>query len=93
MGDIKRMEKQTDEKCDMCGVAAGAEVGQVRQLLLRSDYSKKPVRSQRAWKKDPKAVTKDTTALNFPMTVRPRRTRSVREGSCEGKDWSRDKRG
>ena len=34
MEDIKRMEQATTEICDKCGSSAGAEVGQVRQLLF-----------------------------------------------------------
>jgi len=33
MRDIKRMEKKTDEKCDLCGSPLLAEVGKIRQLL------------------------------------------------------------
>ena len=48
MEDIKAMEEKTDEICEKCGSAAGAEVGQVRQLLLVLELLERQARHRRA---------------------------------------------
>ena len=73
MRSIKRMEKTTDEKCELCGSPLVLKWGKFGSFFSCSNFSKnKPVTiAMGPWKKDPKAVAKKvTTALDFPMTVR-----------------------
>ena len=72
MRNIKRMEKQTDEKCEKCGSPLVLKWGKFGSFYACSNFTrKKPVTvAMGPWKKDPKAVTqKITKALHFPMNV------------------------
>ncbi len=72
MRDVKRTEKPTNEKCELCGSPLVLKWGKFGTFFSCSNFSKvKPVIvALGPWKKDQKAVVKKvTTALNFPMTV------------------------
>ena len=72
MRNIKRMEKQTDEKCEKCGSPLVLKWGKFGSFYACSNFTrKKPVTvAMGPWKKDPRAVTqKITKALHFPMNV------------------------
>ena len=72
MRDVKRTERKTDEKCELCGSPLVLKWGKFGSFFSCSNFSKvKPVIvALGPWKKDQKSVLKKvTTALNFPMTV------------------------
>ncbi len=70
MEDIKRMEKATDEKCDLCGSPLVLKWGKFGSFFACSAYDKKkpvPV-SATAWKKEPKKViAKIEENLKYPV--------------------------
>ncbi|HWA94637.1 MAG TPA: type I DNA topoisomerase [Terracidiphilus sp.] len=73
MENIKRMEKLTDEKCEVCGSPLVLKWGKFGSFYSCSNFSRnKPVAvAAGPWKKDPESVMKKiTSTLNFPMTVR-----------------------
>jgi DNA topoisomerase-1 len=73
MENVKRMEKATDEKCDLCGSPLILKWGKFGSFYACSAYGKeKPVAvSATAWKKDPKKViAKVETKLRYPMLVK-----------------------
>src|SRR6202167_2951861 len=73
MENVKRMEKATDEKCDLCGSPLVLKWGKFGSFYACSAYSQeKPVAvSATAWKKDPKKViAKVETKLRYPMLVK-----------------------
>ncbi|HSY00730.1 MAG TPA: type I DNA topoisomerase [Acidobacteriaceae bacterium] len=73
MENVKRMEKATDEKCDLCGSPLILKWGKFGSFYACSAYGKeKPVAvAATAWKKDPKKViAKVETKLRYPMLVK-----------------------
>jgi len=73
MENIKRMEKPTDEKCDLCGSPLVLKWGKFGSFYACSAYEKKkPVTvSATAWKKEPKKViAKVESHLKYPMQVK-----------------------
>ncbi|MGC2618868.1 MAG: type I DNA topoisomerase [Acidobacteriaceae bacterium] len=73
MENVKRMEKPTDEKCDLCGSPLILKWGKFGSFYACSAYGKeKPVAvSATAWKKDPKKVlAKVEEKLRYPMLVK-----------------------
>jgi len=73
MESIKRMEQQTNEKCDLCGSPLVLKWGKFGSFFACSNFTReKPVTvAMGPWKKDSKAVTKKIAeSRHFPMTVR-----------------------
>jgi DNA topoisomerase-1 len=73
MENVKRMEKATDEKCDLCGSPLILKWGKFGSFYACSAYGKeKPVAvAATAWKNDPKKViAKVETKLRYPMLVK-----------------------
>jgi len=73
MENVKRMEKPTDEKCDLCGSPLVLKWGKFGSFYACSAYSQeKPVTvSVAAWKKDPKKLIKKVeTKLKYPLLVK-----------------------
>jgi DNA topoisomerase-1 len=73
MENVKRMEKATDEKCDLCGSPLLLKWGKFGSFYACSAYSQeKPVLvSAAAWKKDPKKLLKKVEAkLKYPLLVK-----------------------
>ena len=73
MENVKRMEKPTDEKCDLCGSPLLLKWGKFGTFYACSAYSQeKPVAvSVAAWKKDPKKLIKKVESkLDYPMLVK-----------------------
>ncbi len=73
MEDIKRMEKATDEKCDLCGSPLVLKWGKFGSFFACSAYDKKkpvPV-SATSWKKEPKKLlAKIEENLKYPVAVK-----------------------
>jgi DNA topoisomerase-1 len=73
MENVKRMEKPTDEKCDLCGSPLVLKWGKFGSFYACSAYSQeKPVLvSATAWKKDPKKLLKKVESkLKYPVLVK-----------------------
>ncbi len=73
MANIKRMEKPTEEKCDLCGSPLVLKWGKFGSFYACSAYGKeKPVLvSASAWKKEPKKViAKVEEKLKYPVLVK-----------------------
>ncbi|MGC2496814.1 MAG: type I DNA topoisomerase [Acidobacteriaceae bacterium] len=73
MENVKRMEKPTDEKCDLCGSPLVLKWGKFGSFYACSAYAKeKPVIvAATAWKKEPKKViAKVEGKLKYPMQVK-----------------------
>lgn len=73
MENVKRMEKPTDEVCDLCGSPLVLKWGKFGSFYACSAYGKhKPVPvSATAWKKDPKGlIAKVESKLKYPMLVK-----------------------
>ena len=73
MENVKRMEKATDEKCDLCGSPLVLKWGKFGTFYACSAYAKeKPVPiAATSWKKEPKKVLSRVEAkLKYPMLVR-----------------------
>ncbi|HEY1808189.1 MAG TPA: type I DNA topoisomerase [Acidobacteriaceae bacterium] len=73
MENVKRMEKPTDEKCDLCGSPLVLKWGKFGSFYACSAYAKeKPVAvAASAWKKEPKKVfAKIEGKLKYPMLVK-----------------------
>jgi DNA topoisomerase I len=73
MENIKRMEKATDEKCDLCGSPLILKWGKFGSFYACSAYAKeKPVPiTATAWKKEPKKVLSRVEAkLKYPLLVK-----------------------
>ena len=73
MENVKRWEKPTDEKCDLCGSPLVLKWGKFGSFYACSAYSKeKPVAvSVTAWTKGPKKVVgKVEGKLKYPMVVK-----------------------
>ncbi|MGA8162024.1 MAG: type I DNA topoisomerase [Acidobacteriaceae bacterium] len=73
MENVKRMEKPTDEKCDLCGSPLVLKWGKFGSFYACSAYAKeKPVIvAATAWKKEPKKViAKVEGKLKYPMLVK-----------------------
>jgi DNA topoisomerase-1 len=73
MENVKRMEKPTDEKCDLCGSPLVLKWGKFGSFYACSAYSQeKPVLvSVAAWKKDPKKLLKKVESkLKYPVLVK-----------------------
>ncbi|HEX3662665.1 MAG TPA: type I DNA topoisomerase [Acidobacteriaceae bacterium] len=73
MENVKRMEKPTDEKCDLCGSPLVLKWGKFGSFYACSAYAKeKPVAvAATAWKKEPKKViAKVEGKLKYPMQVK-----------------------
>jgi DNA topoisomerase-1 len=73
MENVKRMEKATDEKCDLCGSPLVLKWGKFGSFYACSAYAKeKPVPiAATSWKKEPKKVLSRVEArLKYPMLVK-----------------------
>ncbi|MGA7109436.1 MAG: type I DNA topoisomerase [Terracidiphilus sp.] len=73
MRNVKRMEKATNEKCELCGSPLVLKWGKFGSFFACSNFTqKKPVTvAMGPWKKDSRAVLeKIKEELHFPMTVR-----------------------
>jgi DNA topoisomerase-1 len=73
MENVKRMERPTDEKCDLCGSPLVLKWGKFGSFYACSAYSQeKPVLvSVAAWKKDPKKLLKKVESkLKYPVLVK-----------------------
>jgi DNA topoisomerase I len=73
MENVKRMEKPTDEKCDLCGSPLVLKWGKFGSFYACSAYAKeKPVLiTATSWKKEPKKVLSRVEAkLKYPMLVK-----------------------
>jgi DNA topoisomerase-1 len=73
MENVKRMEKATDEKCDLCGSPLVLKWGKFGSFYACSAYAKeKPVPiAATSWKKEPKKVlSRVETRLKYPMLVK-----------------------
>jgi DNA topoisomerase-1 len=73
MENVKRMEKPTDEKCDLCGSPLVLKWGKFGSFYACSAYAKeKPVAvAATGWKKEPKKViAKVEGKLKYPMQVK-----------------------
>ncbi|HEX4066095.1 MAG TPA: type I DNA topoisomerase [Acidobacteriaceae bacterium] len=73
MENVKRMEKPTDEKCDLCGSPLVLKWGKFGSFYACSAYAKeKPIAvSAAGWKKEPKkVVAKIEGKLKYPMLVK-----------------------
>ncbi|HZZ39736.1 MAG TPA: type I DNA topoisomerase [Acidobacteriaceae bacterium] len=73
MENVKRMEKPTDEKCDLCGSPLVLKWGKFGSFYACSAYAKeKPVTvAATAWKKEPKKViAKIEGKLKYSMLVK-----------------------
>jgi DNA topoisomerase-1 len=73
MENVKRMEKPTDEKCDLCGSPLVLKWGKFGSFYACSAYAKeKPVTvAATTWKKEPKkVVTKIEGKLKYPLLVK-----------------------
>ncbi len=73
METVKRMEKPTDEKCDLCGSPLVLKWGKFGSFYACSAYAKeKPVTiAAVTWKKEPKKIVSRVEAkLKYPMLVK-----------------------
>jgi DNA topoisomerase-1 len=73
MENVKRMEQETDQKCDLCGSPLVLKWGKFGSFYACSAYGKeKPVPvSAASWKKEPKKVIKKVESkLKYPLLVK-----------------------
>ena len=73
MENVKRMEKPTEEKCELCGSPLVLKWGKFGSFYACSAYAKeKPVLvSAAGWKKDPKKIVhKVEASLRYPVLVK-----------------------